>query len=207
MKHLLALLILITSCITTTCIAQEDEGRCKPVSFGVRGGLNVTNNVPMSLLSDQNNKWLCAFNLGVSCDIRKSETFAGRTGLYYSAKGYKNTGTPYTHLNYMEMPMLAVFSKQLGKNVSLETQAGVYIAYGICGETKTPTSIGYRYVSSFHGDNSLVETYKRFDWGWNVGAGINVNRVYIGCAYEVSALFGKHNTNHCIMANVGYRIL
>ncbi|MBR4325552.1 MAG: PorT family protein [Bacteroidales bacterium] len=202
MNRIIVFLFLISCCATNICVAQEQVGTQKTLTWSVRGGLNIANHVPMSLLSDPNYKWLCAFNIGVTCDISKSETFAGRTGLYYFAKGYKNSIVPYTHLNYMEMPILAVFQKPIGNNVKLELQTGVYFAYGICGEAKVPTSKGYCYEPSFKDNNSM--TFKRFDWGWNVGAGVNIGHVYLGGAYEVSAFFGKKHTNHCWMIDLGY---
>ena len=202
MNRIIFFFLLISCCAADICVAQEQDDNHKTLTWSVRGGLNIANHVPMSLLSDPNYKWLCAFNLGVVCDIRKSETFAGRTGLYYSAKGFKNSMVPYTHLNYIEMPVLAVFQKSLGNNVRLEFQSGVYFAYGICGEAKVPTSKGYYYEPCFKDNNSV--SFKRFDWGWNVGAGINIDHIYVGCAYEVSAFFGKGHTNHCLMIDLGY---
>lgn len=90
----------------------------------------------------------------------------------------------------------------LGNNVKLELQTGVYYAYGICGEAKVPTLKDYCYEPSFKDNNSM--SFKRFDWGWNVGAGVNIGHIYIGCVYDVSAFFGKGQTNHCLMIDLGY---
>ena len=170
----------------------------------------IANHIPMSYLNnDDTQEWRRAYNFGVTYDYKNTECFLMRTGVMYSAKGFKDLHKTYTHLNYLEMPILAVFQKQIGNFVRLEAQAGFYFAYGIGGERRMekPLGDGYDYESPFEDSRFGYDSYKRFDWGWNVGAGINVGRIYIGCAYEVSALFGKHHTNHCIMTNFGYRIL
>ncbi|MBR4272536.1 MAG: PorT family protein [Bacteroidales bacterium] len=207
MKTLIAFALFFI-CMSIICYAQDDNAGQKEIALSVRGGLNLANHTPMSYLTNGNShKWMNAYNLGVTCDYKKSEKFHTRTGLLYSAKGFKDDYVPYTHLNYLEMPVLAVFQKPVANLVTFEVQAGLYFACGISGERKAEDLHGgYTYEPCFKDGNPSNVQYKRFDWGWNVGAGINVGRIYIGGAYEVSALFGKRHTNHCFMLNVGYRI-
>ena len=204
MKKIITL-VLFSLCFCMVCGAQENNAEQKAIAFGVRGGLNIANHVSMSFVTYDEYEWIRGYNFGVTCDFRKSENFLGRTGLFYSAKGCKETYMPYTHLNYLEVPVLAVYQKPIGNLVSLELQAGVYFAYGVGGECKEDNMHGgYDYTPSFKDSDYKKAQYKRFDWGWNVGAGVNIGHVYLGGAYEVSAFFGKRHTNHCFMIDLGY---
>ena len=208
MKRLIAVVLFFLS-LSLVCNAQDGNAEQKKITFAVRGGLNIANHIPMSYLtSGDRHEWRHAYNFGATCDYSHTENFLMRSGLLYSAKGFKDVYKRYTHLDYLEMPVLAIFQKPVGNLIKLEAQAGLYFACGIGGERRMEKTIGdgYDYELSFEDSHYGYESHKRFDWGWNVGAGVNVGRIYIGCTYEVSAFFGKHHTNHCIMANVGFRI-
>ena len=104
---------------------------------------------------------------------------------------------------------------------------GIYAAYGICGKTKeyfhenkyyyssTNTEIPhdedihrsdvYEKTETIESDYITFDHYKRFDWGANIGFGINIYELYFGVAYELGAVeLRKSSTNHCISVNLGY---
>jgi len=121
---------------------------------------------------------------------------------------------PVTNLNYLEMPLLAVFQISFGEKTRLEFQIGPYVAYGICGKYKL--EVGTNMVKDKNGNYSAESEYekfpsfkesalfKRFDCGGNLGLGVNYDHFYIGAAYELGAITFMSSTNHCFSVNLGY---
>ena len=164
---------------------------------------------------DDKNTWVSGFNIGATTDLGRGEHACFRPGIYFTAKGYGHDDgvVPRVSLNYLEMPLLAVFKIGLGDNVKLEFQSGVYFAYGIGGKTKIEDSVvispkdnskSIKYIKekSF-GSNSEEDP---FDMGVNVGMGVNYKRLFVGVSYDFGVIISCKNTHNCFMANVGYRI-
>ena len=129
MKHLFIIIILL---LANICNAQTDTTKRKVFSYSVRAGLNISNRLSVDDYHDPEFSWKHSFNVGVTCDFRKSKHFLGRTGIYYTEKGYNNAEPyPYVTLNYLEMPLLAVFQQPIGRLVKLEMQTGMFFAYGV----------------------------------------------------------------------------
>ncbi|MEE3447405.1 MAG: porin family protein [Bacteroidales bacterium] len=184
--------------------------------IGVRAGYNLTRVAKLADLDDYEYgragfDWKSAANFGVTIDLRKSERFVFRPGIYFSMKGFKDNGSmmPVTNLNYLEMPLLAVFQISLGEKTRLEFQIGPYVAYGVCGKYKFESgvvkkndsfeSVYTKFPSFKDGD------FKRFDLGGNAGLGINYEHYYLGASYELGTTFIMTDApNHCISVNLGY---
>lgn len=188
--------------------------------IGVRMGYNMTNVLKLvDLEGDEDEKldWKSAANFGVTVDLRKSERFVFRPGLYFSMKGYKDNDysyLPIANLNYLEMPLLAVFQFPVTDKLKIELQTGLYFAYGVCGKYKLEVDTevlkdengNYYTKTEYEKLPSFEETmlFKRFDWGGNLGLGIGYDHYYIGAAYELGAVVFMHSSNHCFSVNLGY---
>ena len=188
--------------------------------IGVRAGYNMSNVLKLVDLEDDGDEkldWKSAANFGVTVDLRKSERFVFRPGLYFSMKGYNENGNPYipyVNLHYLEMPLLAVFQFPITDKLKIELQTGLYFAYGVCGKYKMEVGTemlkdenGHTYAKTeYKKFPSFEETllFKRFDWGGNLGLGINYDHYYIGAAYELGAVVFMHCSNHCFSVNLGY---
>ena len=181
--------------------------------ISIRAGYNLSKVAKVINLQDDCEKfdWKSAANFGVTIDFEKSEKFAFRPGIYYSMKGFKaDEVMPKVNLNYLEMPLLAVFKIGLTENSKLEFQIGPYLAYGICGKYKYETSVTpknnrfeseYTTYKSFSGEDS----YKRFDLGINSGLGVSYKNYYLGASYELGTTYIMNKSpNHCLSINVGY---
>ena len=221
MKNLFIIVVLLVACATDICNAQTDTMKRKVFAYSVRAGLNASTRIGSDLRSQNWFHWRHSFNVGVTCDFRKSKRFLGRTGVYYTEKGYnEEPGDQYTHINYFEMPLLAVFQWKLGRFVNFEMQAGFFFAYGIGGKMSWSVLDDPVYVPEydewdydhfkrvgrpvFKDSEWGSASYKRFDRGVNFGLGFNVSHYYVGCSYDLSLFHEHRNSNHCYMFDLGY---
>ena len=136
-KFIITLTLLCIAVVTSSAQEDDETAQRKVFSMSLRGGFNASNQFAMDEWNDPEAEWRHSFNVGVTCDFRRSEHFVGRTGIYYTEKGFHGPGTGlflYTHLNYLELPLLAVFQQPIGKLVRLEMQVGPYFSYGVSGD-------------------------------------------------------------------------
>jgi len=211
MKKITLLLIMLGTMLS--CFAQT--------RLGFRAGYNfttITRIADFGLDDDRYTDfdWKSSVNFGVVVDLRKSQKFVFRPGIYYSCKGFKidDEVFPKTNLNYLEMPLLAVFQQPIKDKIILEIQVGPYFAYGIGGKYEYEENIVKNNKGEFVGvytkyksfkDEDVIQPYKRFDCGINAGLGINYNHFYLGASYEIGSYQVQYRaTNHCFSLNVGY---
>ena len=218
MKHILFVIFLLLAGAAHICNAQTDTTKRKVFSYSVRAGLNISNRLSVDDYHTPEYSWKHSFNVGVTFDFRKSKKFLGRTGIYYTEKGFNfKDPWPYVQLNYLEMPLQAVFQQPIGRLVKLEMQTGLFFAYGVSGYAKMwdcyriPNDDGswgdwkekWFYYPNFKATKWGKAEYKRFDAGINFGLGVNVWRCYVGCSYDLSLTYDDGG-NHCGMIEVGY---
>ena len=154
--------------------------------------------------------------------------FSVRPGVHFSMKGSKfeqgldlgsllNTTTSFTdHLYYIDVPVLANVGFNAGE-FGVFVNAGPYLGFGV-GSSRTitnttstiatdPSTNTDRSETNLFGDNGI---YKPFDWGIQLGAGVEFHRVLVG----VGTQFGLGNisksdnvkiNNSDFFVTVGYR--
>lgn len=195
MKKLLTLVI--AAGIYTTASSQ----------LYIQGGVNLSNITKNKNGATQNNNALTTFNAGVLNRFDAGANFAIETGLVLDGRGSKSDNYftdsrednyVKTKLNplYLELPVNAVIKVPLQNDMSLFFHGGPYGAMGIGGKSKWEskllgvTSSGSESIK-FNDDDPLTEEQegarydrlKRFDLGFNVGAGIDLNKVMIKLNY------------------------
>ncbi|MDH6535761.1 PorT family protein [Parabacteroides sp. 52] len=184
--------------------------------------------------------WTTSWKTGVGMEYRfKSEKFALQSGLYFTQRAYTadivsslySTKDDFTSLHYKEtrsflqMPLLAKFSWNLGNDVRLTAAFGPYFAY--CIKTKSEAtqiihytgeerkeaalypinyyanygydgeSYGYGYYGSKTKSN---DSYLRnFDWGLATQIGLEIKQWVVNAGYELS--LGKEDEYANIRAN------
>lgn len=168
--------------------------------IGVRFGYNLSGIYEfMEFKTDDGKAWKSGINFGVVSDLQLTEKILFRPGLYYSMKGFK--GDDYNakfNYNYLEAPLLAVFQQPLGESLKLEIQVGPYFGLGICGKSEIFDMPKFNTFGSESDD-------ARFDWGLNIGCGVNFSKIYLGVSFEDGFVsYGRQSKQHCLMANVGY---
>lgn len=202
----------------------------KSVIFGVRAGMNISNNDGNIGDYDDFNSRI-GFNFGINVDIPVSNVFYLQTGLFVTQKGaeeeivedeYRESKTEVkANPLYLQIPVLASFRYDITDIAQLQFNLGPYFAYGIQGTLKITESYEYNdednvYVLDFFDDDYGIGG-KRFEVGLQIGAGVTVNKFYIGCTYEhglTNAFEYKYKNNNKyvkdkgknsnFMINVGY---
>jgi len=173
----------------------------------VQGGLNLANISTTSSGQTEDNKTLTTFNAGILSRFGLSHMIDLESGILLSGKGSKaetfftgSTDDNYikTKFNplYIEVPLNLVVKVPLEKTTNVFFYGGPYAAVGIAGKSKTESSIfGLKGTSEsdvkFSNDDpstsqqedAAYDKLKRFDFGLNVGAGLDLKKVLIKFNY------------------------
>lgn len=149
--------------------------------FGIKGGVNLTN-MYVQDVSDENMK--VGFNAGFFAKLPVARGFSIQPELLYTSKGAKETynnfiegrGEYRFNLNYIELPVLAVFN--VAKNFNIHV--GPYVAYLAEANIKDLEDNGtIREIEDLDADN-----FNRIDYGVAGGLGIDISNFTIGARYN-----------------------
>ncbi|UTX49439.1 porin family protein [Chryseobacterium sp. MA9] len=147
---------------------QTGNTSSNPVSFGVKGGMNVSSLSKDSGLDDQKSK--IGFNAGVFANIPLAASFSVQPEVLYSQYGNKSDftalGTKYsasTKLDYIAVPVM--FQYNLIPNLYVE--AGPEFGFMVSAKNKLK--------NESNGDSTTSDNYKdnfnTFNFGIGLGAG------------------------------------
>jgi len=163
------------------------------------------------------------FLIGVTTEIPLTELFSIESGLLFSSKGYKldkyfamwEDSEPIrlyqkAVLNYIDIP-LSFKASTLFRKLLIYGNVGPYVGIGLSGKIIADESSGdiikrneYRHKMGTDG------TWKRFDYGLQAGAGVEINRIVFGLNYSyglanISQNRDYENKNRIIGLTLGYR--
>jgi hypothetical protein len=171
-----------------SAMAQEQktamESSLTP-KFGIKGGVNLTN-MYVKDVSDENMK--VGWNAGIYAKLPVTRGISIQPELLYTDKGAKENynnfiegkGEYRFNLNYIELPVLAVFN--VAKNFNLHV--GPYISYLASVNIKDANSDG-----TLNNVKDLnAEDFHRLDYGVAGGLGVDVANFTIGARYQ----YGLH---------------
>jgi len=195
MKKVIALLMI------TTGMAGAADAQL----FYVQGGVNLANISNTKSGGTEDNAMLTSFNAGVMGRFGLSETVDLESGLLLSGKGskaetYFNGGSDYVKAKfnplYVEVPLNVVVNIPLSETAGLFVNAGPYAAIGVGGKSKTASKVGPFTSTSessikFSNDDPFTseqedagyDKLKRFDFGLNFGAGLDLDKVILKVNY------------------------
>ncbi|MEN8123870.1 MAG: porin family protein [Bacteroidota bacterium] len=170
-------------------------------TFGIRGGLNISNMVIEGENLDL--KDLYGFHIGGTFDYPFSEFLSLETGLFLDTKGFTLEESIYDNskvrmsavLFYLDLPVTIKGTYDLNSNgFKIYGLAGPYIGYGLTGK------LVYEY-----GDEEEVEDvvwgdgedamFKRFDYGLTFGGGVEIKSIEIGVSYDLGLANVASNTD------------
>lgn len=116
-------------------------------------------------------------------------------GLNFSMKGFSlgDQEKVKTSLYYFDLPILANLRFAVADDLSAFVNAGPYLAYGFGGSAKfgDNTDNSNPFKETKIGETS-IRVYNPFDWGLQVGAGLEYSRVML----TVGAQFGMYDVTH-----------
>lgn len=206
MKNKVLSLLTIATVAAGSVFAQD--AKVNPGGIYIKGGYNAANISENKNGSVNEAKTLSTFHAGVVADIPLAPVLSFQTGLLLSGRGsktnnylndadqsdnyYKTTFNPL----YLELPANLVVKFPIGAGARIYAGAGPYAAMGIGGKAKTEASLaGVKTSSSetikFNNDDPTTgeqegaryDRLKRFDFGINALAGVEVSRFMIGVNY------------------------
>jgi len=168
--------VLLSTIFSTPAKAQDGESE-----FGIKGGVNFSN-FYSNEVDDQNLR--IGYNAGLFFKAAITDFFALQPEVLFTTKGattkYDNFLTGEAefsqHLNYIEVPLLAVVN--LGE--SFNVHAGPYVAYLLKAQVENKTSNGN---ADFVEDLNEAD-YERLDYGIAVGAGFEFDVIRFGARYD-----------------------
>lgn len=188
----------------------------------IQGGLNLANITKTNNGQTEKNSLLTAFNAGILSRFGLSKTIDLESGLLFTGRGskaetYFNNGNDYvkTSFNpyYIEVPLNLVVKAPLDKSTALFFNAGPYIAIGVAGKSKSDSKIGPFTTSSSSSikfsnddpftsqqDDAAYDKLKRFDFGVNLGAGIQLEHLLLKINYgfglaKINSTESNNSTN------------
>jgi hypothetical protein len=158
--------------------------------LGFKGGVNFTN---VGTTTGVTNKSLTGVHFGLFAKLPITNSFAVQPELYFTTKGgeltYQNVvvdGTAKFNLNYIEVPVLAVFKIFPGFNF----QVGPYASYLVSSKVTNVNDVTFNFE-----DNIQSGDFNKFDTGLMAGFGIDIKSVEIGVRYNFGLLkVGKDKT-------------
>lgn len=192
-----------------TVVLLTATGICAKAQFYVQGGLNLANITATANGETRKNSSLTSFNAGVMTRFGLSDAFDLESGLLLSGKGAK-AETYFTDARddnyakarfnpvYLELPLNAVLKFPLAENSKshIFVHAGPYIAMGVFGKSTLDTKLlgvesSRNSDIKFSNDDPLTSEQddasyaklKRFDYGANVGAGVDFGKFLLKANY------------------------
>ncbi len=163
--------------ITLICISNHPLAAQTMGQFGIKGGLNASK---IYIDNTVNGNALIGFHAGVYGQFFSSKSFAIQPELLFSTKGYKAQYTELAiqdinyNLNYLDLPILAVFKLGDAGEIHLGGYASYLLSATISYETNLATGI----------NKISKDDLKSFDYGLSGGLGINFGRFQIGGRYN-----------------------
>lgn len=201
-------------------IVNAQHSSANPGGMYLKGGVNFSNISTTSGGAVDNARTLTSFNVGFIGDIPVADIFSIQTGLYLNGKGAKtdkyfgpDQSANYYKVKfnplYLELPANFVLKFPVDKSSRFFAGAGPYVAMGIGGKVKGEQNIAgsvstYEKNIQFNNDDPTtseqedagVNKLRRFDYGVNFLAGVEVDRFMIGLNYGLGlAKIGSTQNN------------
>ncbi|MFV0468979.1 MAG: porin family protein [Dysgonomonas sp.] len=170
--------------------AQSDS----PISFGVKGGLNLSNfggdDLQDGIKDDKNA--ILGYNAGVTLDYQLAGSLYLMTGLEFTTKGAKYdvtygglTGSLKFNPMYIQLPVHAGFKLPLTEDFNLVLHGGIFAAYGVGGKMKVDVSGSNSNVNLVDMDLFKDNGFNKVDFGVGLGAGVELGKLSLGIGYDL----------------------
>lgn len=172
-KIIIAIVLFISATQLTFSQGKSD------FKLGIKGGVNFSN---ISTNNTSQNKALTGVNFGVFAKLPITNSFAIQPEMYFTTKGseltYQNVfvdGTAQFDLNYIEVPVLAVF--KITDNFNFHV--GPYASYLLSSNVKNVSDVSFNFENNINSGD-----FRKFDTGIAAGFGFEGKSLGIGVRYN-----------------------
>ena len=198
---------------------------CNQMSFAqkqimIKAGMAYSNVDETVTLPFEKKRPKYGFIIGVSYDVLTKGDFVLQPGLQLTQKGYKaianhpSTGY-YSNINlstnYLEIPLMILYRKYISETISFHVGTGPVPAYGLFGNFKSDHKLtGTSQLVSFTSDEVFkLNTFRRFDIGWDLSSGLQYNRFTFNADYNFGMMRIETNSslrNKSFALTLGYML-
>lgn len=172
-KIIFAIVLLISASQLTFSQEKND------FKLGIKGGVNFSN---INADNTSENKALTGVNFGVFAKLPITNSFAIQPEMYFTTKGSELTyqsvfvdGTAQFDLNYIEVPVLAVFKITNNFNVQL----GPYASYLVSADVNNVSDVSYNFENNIDSGD-----FTKFDTGIAAGVEFEGKSFSLGIRYN-----------------------
>jgi hypothetical protein len=175
MKNLLKFVLTICLMLTVTDMQAQ-------VRFGPTFGLNLSTMTAKSMGISLDPKTLVGFHVGVISEFNLAGKLFLQPAFLYSTKGSKYSvmeSEATISPAFIEIPVNVVYKFDSG-SMKFFLEAGPYFAYGIGGKEKSDNE-----TTDIKFGSGESNDLKPFDFGLNLGAGVEIKNFFISAHYEL----------------------
>lgn len=193
--------LFICSLFTGLALSSQTTN-AQGIKFGIKGGVNMANITVSDDGDIDDNKSLTSFHVGGYVDLPLAPVLSLQAGVMLTGKGAKynwngdasNSLEAKTNPIYLEIPVNIVGKIPLGEEFNLIAGIGPYVAMGIAGKSKVSgkllgvdysqdDNIEYSNDDPSNNDNGYSGNLKRYDFGFNVLAGVEIKHLTLNAGY------------------------
>lgn len=168
----IAIILFLTTLLSQPLFSQD-------VSGGIKGGLTISNlYIDREEINDENARF--GFHAGLYSQMMFSEIFGFQPELLFTTKGTEAVydglinQTVQFNLNYLELPLLAVFRPI----EILEFHVGPYIGLLLSSDVK--------YSGTIEGESEIDrDNFQTLDYGMALGVAMNFGMIKTGIRYNI----------------------
>jgi hypothetical protein len=179
--------LLITLCIA----ALSSAAFAQTIDFGIKAGLNLSNQTLSGAGQSMYSKNLTGFNVGGIMDLGLGD-FSIQPGIFFTTKGYEsnpiplysgtgqNGGTDKIKLDYIQVPVNLLYHIHIVPGLKFYLGGGPYLGYGVSGKVTGGGESADIHFSKITDGFS----YKNPDFGVNFIAGFEIEkRILLDASY------------------------
>ena len=207
MKKIKLSLLAVALMVATVASAQ--------VSFGVQGGINLSN---LLVSGGSENEPKIGFNAGILTDFNFTPEMGIRSGLFFTTKGFRIShtedgvrGRATTNLMYLQIPVHFAYWIDVSPGTRVVLHAGPYVAYGVRGRMSINVDsddFGFGITPNENLFGSGDDKLNPFDFGVGLGVGFEFGRIITGIGVDMGLLSvfpGDTARNMNASLTLGYR--
>ena len=184
MKNVIRIHLTILMLLSALAVSAQ----YRPVTFGIKGGVNVSNFAGEGI-KDSDGK--IGFTAGVLVDYNVNELVFVRTGLDLTTKGakHKEEGIERTYNPmYLQLPIHVGYKLPFTNSFNCSLHLGPYLSYGVGGKIKTKVLDEISDIEdseiNFFG-TAANDGFKKFDFGLGLGIGAEFGNVLVELGYDL----------------------